>query len=140
MIIGSGLRKVIDTGFAFQQAKVLLAALKFDLFTMLGDSSMTGEQIRKKLNLHPRGLWDFLDCLLCMGFLYREGVGTDAVYSNSEEAKLYLDKKSPCYAGGILELANSRLYNLWGDLEEAIKNGKPQNETLAIGKTYYETN
>lgn len=139
MEIGSGLRKVIDTGFAFQQAKVLLAALKFDLFTILGNDSMTGEQIRRKLDIHPRGLWDFLDCLLCMGFLIRDGVGADAVYSNSEEAKRYLDRDSPYYAGGILELANSRLYEVWGNLEEALKNGRLHNETLAKGKTYYDT-
>lgn len=68
MIIGSGLRKIIDTGFAFQQAKVLLARLEFDLFTLLDKEGMTGDQIKLNLNIHPRGLWDFLDCLLCMGF------------------------------------------------------------------------
>lgn len=139
MIIGSGLRKVIDTGFAFQQAQVLLAALKFDLFTILEKGGMTGEQIKDNLGLHPRGLWDFLDCLLCMGFLKRAGVGENAVYSNSEEASKYLNRRSPCYAGGLLELADSRLYELWGNLADAIKNGTPQNETLEQGKSYYDT-
>ena len=139
MIIGSGLRKIIDTGFAFQQAKVLLAALEFDLFTLLDKEGMTGDQIKLNLNIHPRGLWDFLDCLLCMGFLERTGTGETSIYSNSAEADKYLNKKSPFYAGGLLELANSRLYNLWWNLEDAIKNGAPQNETLNEGKTYYET-
>ncbi|RDU24665.1 methyltransferase [Anaerosacchariphilus polymeriproducens] len=138
MIARNGLRKIIDTGFAFQQAKVLLAALEFDMFTILDKGGMTGEQIREKLKLHPRGLWDFLDCLLCLGILKRDGVGVKAIYSNSEEAELYLNKKSPYYAGGILELANSRLYNLWDNLTDALKNGKPQNEILYKGKTYYE--
>lgn len=139
MIIGSGLRKVIDTGFAFQQAKVLLAALEFDLFTELEKGSMTGRQIMDSLGLHPRGLWDFLDCLLCMGFLKRDGVGEDALYSNSEESSKYLNRKSSYYAGGLLELADSRLYELWGNLSNAIKTGTPQNETLAQGKSYYDT-
>lgn len=137
-IAQSGLRKIIDIGFAFQQAKVLLSALEFDLFTILGQGGMTGEQIREKLELHPRGLWDFLDCLLSMGILEREGEGEKAIYRNSQEAALYLNRQSPYYAGGILELANSRLYNLWGDLADALKNGKPQNEILYEGKTYYE--
>lgn len=139
MIIGSGLRKVIDTGFAFQQAQVLLTALKFDLFTVLEKSSMTGNQIKDSLGLHPRGLWDFLDCLLCMGFLKRVGDGDNAIYSNSEDASRYLNRKSPYYAGGLLELADSRLYELWGNLADAIKNGTPQNETLEQGKSYYDT-
>ncbi len=45
------------------------------------------------LNIHPRGLWDFLDCLLCMGFLERTGTGETSIYSNSAEADKYLNKK-----------------------------------------------
>lgn len=139
MITSKGLRHVIDTGYAFQQAKVLLTALEFDLFTLLSDKSMTGEEIRKKLELHPRGLWDFLDCLLCLGFLNRQGDGKDALYRNTEDSKLYLDKNSEEYAGGILELAYSRLYNMWESLPAALKTGKPQNETLNEEKSFYET-
>ncbi len=139
MIASKGIRHIIDTGFAFQQAKVLLSALEFDLFTILSDKKMTGEEIREKLNLHPRGIWDFLDCLLCLGFLNREGDGKDSFYSNTKESRLYLDKNSEEYVGGILELANSRLYRNWEYLSEALKTGKPQNETLYQGKTYYET-
>ncbi len=138
MIASKGIRHVLDTGFAFQQAKVLLTALEFDLFTLLSGKNMTGEAIRKKLKLNPRGIWDFLDCLLCLGFLNREGNGKDALYSNTEESRLYLDKNSEEYAGGILELAYSRLYNMWEHLPSALKTGKPQNEILYGGKTYYE--
>lgn len=54
---------------------------------------MTGDQIKLNLNIHPRGLWDFLDCLLCMGFLERTGTGETSIYSNSAEADKYLNKK-----------------------------------------------
>ncbi|MGD9211896.1 MAG: methyltransferase [Desulfobacteraceae bacterium] len=139
MAVNTYLKHVFDTGFAFQQSKILLSAIEFDLFTILGDKKMTGEEIRKKINLHTRGIWDFLDALLSLGFLKRKGNGKEALYSNSEESKLYLDRKSSEYIGGILELANSRLYRLWGDLTTALKTGKPQNGILDEGKAFYET-
>jgi len=41
---------------------------------------------------------------------------------------LFLDKNKPSYIGGILEMGNNRLYRFWGDLEEALLTGLPQNE------------
>jgi hypothetical protein len=34
----------------------------------------------------------------------------------------------PSYIGGMLEMLNNRLYNFWGNLEEGLKTGLPQNE------------
>src|SRR5947209_433718 len=31
--------------------------------------------------------------------------------------------------GGMLEMANSRLYRFWGTLEEGLQTGNPQNES-----------
>jgi hypothetical protein len=39
-----------------------------------------------------------------------------------------LDRAKPSYVGGILEMANARLYGYWGSLTEALRSGKPQNE------------
>ena len=41
---------------------------------------------------------------------------------------LHLDKKKPTYIGGMLEMANHRLYRFWGDLENGLRTGLPQNE------------
>jgi hypothetical protein len=63
--------------------------------------------------------------LVALGMLTREG----AVYSNSPEADLFLDRAKPTYIGGILEMANKRLYGFWGNLTEALRTGEPQNES-----------
>ena len=39
-------------------------------------------------------------------------------YRNTAETALFLDKNSPAYIGGILEMANARLYRFWGDLTD----------------------
>src|SRR5207237_365425 len=50
----------------------------------------------------------------------------------------FLDKRSPRYIGGILEMFNARLYRFWGDLTEALQTGKPQNEIKHTGKPVFD--
>ena len=120
---------ILQTGFGFWNSKVLLTAVTFDLFTKLGENRLTGAQIGKELGLHPRGVADFLDALVAMKFLEREGDGADAKYFNTPATALYLDRQSPRYIGGILEMLNARLFKYWHDLPEALRTGQPQNET-----------
>lgn len=79
--------------------------------------------------MHPRGIGDFFDALVAMKFLAREGDGRAACYSNTPLTSLYLDCGSPRYIGGILEMLNGRLFKFWNDLPEALRTGKPQNES-----------
>jgi hypothetical protein len=120
--------KILHIGLGFFPAKTLLTAVKFELFTKLGNEAKTGEEIRSMLGLHKSHMWDFYDTLVSMGLLKREGNGNDALYSNSEETALFLDKNKPSYVGGLLEMANDRLYKFWGTLEEGLQTGEPQSE------------
>jgi len=120
---------ILQTAFGFWNSKVLLTAVTLDFFTKLGARRLTGAQIRKELALHPRGVADFLDALVAMKFLEREGDGADAKYFNTPATALYLDRQSPRYIGGILEMLNARLFKYWHDLPEALRTGQPQNET-----------
>src|SRR5204863_7540022 len=84
---------ILQTAFGFWNSKVLLTAVTFDLFTTLGQR-LTGAEIGKKLELRPRGVADFLDALVAMKFLEREGDGADAKYFNTPATALYLDRNS----------------------------------------------
>ena len=121
--------RILDIGLGFWQSRTLLSAVELGIFTLLGNKSMRGEDIGKEIGLNPRGIWDFLDGLVALGFLEREGDGIDGRYSNTNLTSVYLDKNSPNYIGGILEMASTRLYRYWGDLTEALRTGKPQNES-----------
>lgn len=121
--------RILDVGLGFWRSRTLLSAVELGIFTLLGKKSMRGQEIGKELGLHPRGIWDFLDGLVALGFLERTGDGIDGKYSNTELTSVYLDKNSPNYIGGILEMASTRLFRYWSDLTEALKTGKPQNET-----------
>jgi O-methyltransferase domain len=73
-----------------------------------------------------------------MKFLEREGNGPGAKYSNTPATALYLDRQSPRYIGGILEMLNARLFKYWHDLPEALRTGQPQNETKHGKKSIFD--
>jgi hypothetical protein len=124
--------KIMQMGMGFWTSKALLAAVHLKLFTLLANGKkMKGEEIKNVLNFKTttRHVLDWLDVLTMLGFLNREGLFTEAVYFNNTDAEVFLDKNKPNYIGGILEMANNRLYKFWGDLEEGFYTGLPQNET-----------
>ncbi|MDQ1483973.1 MAG: hypothetical protein QOF35_2049 [Actinomycetota bacterium] len=119
---------ILQVGMGFWASKALLSAVELELFTVLGDESMTGPEVGERLRLHPRSLFDFLDALVSIGLLERDGDGQQAKYRNTVESASFLDKSQQSYVGGILEMSNSRLYGFWANLTEALRTGAPQNE------------
>ena len=134
-----GAEKILEVGFAFWPSKVLLTAVELGVFTVLGKKAMTAEALRVALQLHPRGIFDFLDSLVALGFLERTSTGAEARYSNTPNTAQFLDKNLPTYIGGILEMASARLFRFWGDLADALRTGKPQNEVKHSQKPMFET-
>lgn len=131
--------RILDVAFGCFASKVLLTAVEFGVFTALSEQDMTGEDLGKALGLHPRGIYDFLDSLVSMGFLQRQGGGAAGRYRNSFETALFLDRKQPAYVGGALEMMNARQYGFWNDLGTALKTGEPQSEIKHSGKGAFET-
>ena len=67
---------------------------------------------------------------MALGFLER----TEDRYANTPgDRTFFLDRTKPSYIGGILEMANHRLYPFWGHLTEALRTGQPQNEMKTGG-------
>jgi hypothetical protein len=120
---------IMQVGLGFWASKTLLTAVKLELFTLLANRPLSAREIKYEKCLHQRALYDFLDSLVALGFLQRSGYKNTAVYSNSVESDMFLDKNKVSYVGGILEMANNRLYPFWNFLEEGLHSGNPQNET-----------
>jgi predicted O-methyltransferase YrrM len=129
---------IMQVGMGFWPSKTVLSAVELELFTHLGGDAMTGEEIGERLELHPRAIYDFLDTLVALRLLERDGEGTSGRYRNTADSAAFLDKRSPAYIGGILEMSNARLYRFWGDLTEALQTGKPQNEIKHTGKPMFD--
>lgn len=129
---------IMQVGMGFWPSKTLLSAVELGLFTVLGTSSRTGVEISDLLDLRSRATYDFLDGLVAIGLLARDGHGSQALYSNTPETALFLDRSSPAYIGGILEMANARLYGFWGGLTDGLRTGSPQNEIKSTGRSMFE--
>lgn len=128
----------MEVGMAFWPSKTLLSAVELGLFTALGGKSMTGVELQNALGLHDRANPDFFDTLVALKFLERDGDGPESRYRNTEETALFLDRNSPGFVGGFLEMANARLYPFWDDLPEALRTGKAQNESKSGGEGVFE--
>ena len=130
--------RLMQIAMGFWPAKTMLSAVELGVFTALGDKSLTAQELQDLLGLHPRGVTDFLDTLVALELLARDGDGPAAQYRNADDSAHFLDRNSPSYIGGFFEMANARLYRFWGDLTEALKTGQPQNEMKHGGDGMFE--
>jgi precorrin-6B methylase 2 len=127
--------KILQTGLAFWASKTLLSAIEMGVFTELSHGPESFDSLSGRLGLHPRSARDFLDTLVALGFLVRNADG----YANTPETDIFLDRKKPSYVGGILEMANTRLYPFWAHLTEALRTGVQQNESKSGSAGLFET-
>ena len=125
---------IMQVGLGFWGSKTLLSAVEMELFTELGKGPEDLENVQNRLGLHPRSSRDFLDALVALGFLQR----VDGKYCNTPETDLFLDKRKPSYIGGILEMANHRLFDHWNHLTESLRTGEPYNESTGSGRSFFE--
>ena len=115
---------ILQVGLGFWASKTLLSAVEMEVFTELAKHPEDLDTLTGRLGLHPRSAHDFFDSLVALGFLERN----DGVYSNTPSTELFLDKKKPTYIGGMLEMANQRLYGHWNKLTPALRTGQMQGE------------
>ena len=125
---------ILQLGFGFWGSKALLSAVELGVFTALAGTSAELETLRSQLGLHPRSGRDFLDALVALGMLERRG----GRYANTPATEVFLDRAKPSYLGGILEMANARLFRFWADLTKGLRTGVPQNETKTGGSFFTE--
>lgn len=116
--------EIVQLGFGFWGSKTLLSAVELGLFSELARGPLDGETLRSRLGLHARSARDFFDALVALGMLKRIGKR----YANTPGTARFLDRAKPTYIGGMLEMANARLYRFWGSLTEGLRTGRPQNE------------
>lgn len=120
---------IMQLGSGFMASKTLLSAIELGLFTALAKGPLTLEALTERVRLHARSARDFFDALVALGMLKRTGTR----YANTPATARFLDRNKPSYIGGILEMANARLYPFWGTLTDGLRTGRPQNEVKTGG-------
>jgi precorrin-6B methylase 2 len=120
---------ILQVALGFWGSKTLLSAVELGVFSELAKAPADLEKLQLRLGLHPRSARDFLDALVALKFLRRDR----GAYSNTAETDEFLVRGKPSYVGGMVELANTRLYGFWGSLTQALRTGQPQNEAKQGG-------
>lgn len=114
--------RILQVGFGFWGSMALLSAVELGLFTELGSGALDRATLEKRLGLHPRAARDFLDTLVALRLLERNGDR----YANTPETSLYLDRNRRTYIGGLLDRARIDFYPTWASLSTALRTGAPQ--------------
>lgn len=112
------LAEIFQLGY-YWETKILLTAVKLDVFSCLDGKARTAGELAAKLEVHEGTLALLLNALVAMRVLTQP----DECYANSSAAQQHLVKRSPQYVGHLLVLHDAEWEN-WGRLETAIRTGR----------------
>ena len=119
------LAEIFQLGY-YWECKVLLTAVKLDLFGAVAGPAKTPADVSRRLRADPRAVELLMNALVAIGLLRKNGEH----FVNAPEAEQCLVKGSPMYAGHLLLLQDAEWEN-WGKLETTIQTGKsPVKEHL----------
>ena len=109
-----------ETAFAYQRSAALNTAIELGLFTAIGETPSTVEQVAGRCKAEPRGIRILCNYLASLGFLQKGG----ETFALTPVSAAFLSKDSPAYLGGTLEFLSS------GDV---VRNFKHLTETIRRG-------
>ncbi len=115
--------QLLNISGSYWQACTLHAGVRLEIFTVIGEDQVTGEEIARRLAGDVRGVTTLLNALAAMDLLTKQG----EQYANTEMSKTFLVKGSPRYIGYIL-MHHHYLLESWSRLHEAVTSGSPVRE------------
>jgi predicted O-methyltransferase YrrM len=118
----NGPEQIIEMASGYQKSRIILTAFELDIFTAIGDGSLTSEAIAERINAKAGSTERLLNALCALGFLDKK----EGCYSNTEASSLYLVKGSEKYLSRIGHMIN--LYRTWGTLTMAVQAGTSVTE------------
>ncbi len=110
---------VLDLLEAFRRSKVMFAAVALGVFDRLAQGPAEARTLAPEIGASPDALERLLDACVGLGLLRKAG----ATYSNQPVADAYLVRTSPQTLRGYIHFSNKVLYALWGNLEDAVREG-----------------
>ena len=101
----------------FQSIRILLTAYELDLFTHIGQSAVTSNQVAQRINTDPRATDRLLNALCVLEFLEKK----DDKFSNTSRSGKYLVKGAPEYMAGLMHQVH--LWDNWTTLTDCVRKG-----------------
>ena len=112
------LAEIFQLGY-YWETKILLTAVRLDVFSALDGKPKTARDITARIAAHESILTLLLNALVAMRLLSKDG----ETYANSATAEKYLVRHSAQYIGHLLLLHDAE-WNNWGKLEDTIRSGR----------------
>jgi acetylserotonin N-methyltransferase len=104
---------------AFRASKAMFAAVRLGVFEALESGPRSTAALAIELHADADALGRLLDTCVALGLVSR----TDSGYANTPVSTAYLCRKSPRRMTGYLNYSDEVLWKLWGNLEDAIREG-----------------
>jgi SAM-dependent methyltransferase len=116
----SGPERLQQMHFSFAAERVLSTSLKFDVYSHIAAGKKTAGEIAAAAGASERGMRMLLDALVGVELLAKR----EGRYEIAPDMARYLVRESPEYMGTFL--ATDSLWEAWGHLADAVREGKPQ--------------
>jgi len=114
---GIPIERIMELSRAFQGSRILLSAFELDIFTVIGETEKTSEEVARAIGADPRGTDRLLNALCALELLFK----SNGKFSNSPAAAQLLVKGSPGYQAGLMHSVH--LWDSWSTLTGAVRNG-----------------
>jgi len=118
--------EILGVSGAFWKSLALHAAVRLELFTVIGNKSLTGGEVAEEISGDERGVTTLLNALSGMELLKKE----EDRFRNTFSGALFLVKDSPRYVGYMIR-HHANLVDSWGRLDEAVRTGLPVRNRAA---------
>lgn len=123
------LAEIFQLGY-YWETKVLLTAVKLDLFSALDGHACTAAEVAQRIGADERALGLLMNALVAMRLLTKDANR----FANTHTAQTYLVQAASGYVGHLLVLHDAEWGN-WGKLEETIRTG-----CSPVSRHVFETN
>lgn len=111
---------LFDTINAYQKAAAIKAAIELDVFTAMAEGDRSAEEIASHAQADPRSIRILCDYLVLLGFITKN----NHRYALTMDSSLFLNRKSPSYAGGIIDFLHAdEIKGAFDVLTESVRSG-----------------
>ncbi len=114
------IEQLLITSSDYWRSSTVNAAVKLEIFSVIGDEQLTVADISDSVGGKPRSVAMLLNGLTAMGLLKHENKS----YKNTDFCRSCLVKGEPGYIGYII-MHHFHLVDGWAQLHEAVLQGKP---------------
>ncbi len=121
--------ELLEVSGAFWKTCALHAAVKLDVFSVIGDDQLSAETIATKIKGSSKGVERLLNALVAMGLLEK----SDDDYLNISGGCDFLSRESDEYIGHII-LHHHHLVESWSQLDQAVLTGQPIRSRSSFSK------